>query len=79
LGNFSGTTNVKTPVSGQVEHINIIHNTMCIEEDTVLAKLETTEAEWKSAMEKMVEELEHQVIVGKIPLGKFAEPEEEAC
>jgi glycine cleavage system H lipoate-binding protein len=76
---FSGTTNVETPVSGQVEHINIIPNTMCIEEDTVLAKLETTETEWNSAMEKMVEELEYQVIVGKIPLGKFAEPEEEAC
>jgi glycine cleavage system H lipoate-binding protein len=76
---FSGTTNVETPVSGQVEHINIIHNTMCIEEDTVLAKLETTEAEWNSAMTKMVEEPEYLRIVGKIPLGKFAEPEEEAC
>jgi glycine cleavage system H lipoate-binding protein len=76
---FSGTTNVETPVSGQVEHINIIHNTMCIEEDTVLAKLETTEAEWNSAMAKMVEEPEYHRIVGTIPLGKFAEPEEEAC
>eukprot|EP00527_Entomoneis_sp_CCMP2396_P007182 CAMPEP_0198144422 /NCGR_PEP_ID=MMETSP1443-20131203/15577_1 /TAXON_ID=186043 /ORGANISM="Entomoneis sp., Strain CCMP2396" /LENGTH=230 /DNA_ID=CAMNT_0043807813 /DNA_START=18 /DNA_END=707 /DNA_ORIENTATION=+ len=73
----SGTTNVETPVSGQVEHINIIDNTMCIEEDTVLAKLETTEAEWNSAMAKMVEELEYHGIVGKIPQGKFAEPEEE--
>ena len=52
---------------------------MCIEEDTVLAKLETTEAEWNSAVTKMVEEPEYLRIIGKIPLGKFAEPEEEAC
>ena len=40
---FSGMTHIKSPVSGVVEEVKIIPPSICLDDDTVLVKLTSTE------------------------------------
>jgi hypothetical protein len=74
---FSGMTPIESPVSGVVEEVNVIPPSMCLDDDTVLVQLTSTEQEWKSATSgSLVKEPEYLRILRSIPPGKFAEPED---
>jgi glycine cleavage system H lipoate-binding protein len=78
--NFSGVSEVVTPLSGVVEEINHKPSPqLWFDEDTILAKVVTTEEEWSRAQKEriLVKEPEYIRHVQGLPRGLFAESEDE--